>query len=144
MASVVFYFQIHQPFRLRRYTIFDSDTNYFDDRENERICRKVASKCYLPANQVFKELIDRHEGRFRISYSLTGTIIEQFQRWAPEAMQSFLDLARTGCVEFIAETYHHSLAFLYNRNEFIEQTKLHCRYMQELFASNRASSETPS
>jgi alpha-amylase len=134
MASVVFYFQVHQPLRLRRYTIFDSDTNYSDDRRNEEICRKVVGKCYLPTNRVIAELIDRYEGKFRVSYSLTGTILEQFQRWAPEAMKSFLDLARTGCVEFIAETYYHSLAFLYNRDEFIAQTELHCRYMEELFS----------
>ena len=133
MASVVFYFQVHQPFRLRRYTIFDSDTGYFDDVRNERICRKVAEKCYLPANRVMGELIDRHEGRFRISYSLTGIVIEQFRRWSPEVLDSFRALADTGCVEFIAETYHHSLAFLYDRDEFVAQTRLHHRLMEEVF-----------
>ena len=133
MASVVFYFQVHQPFRLRRYTIFDSDTGYFDDIRNARICRKVAEKCYLPANRVMGELIDRHEGRFRISYSLTGVVIEQFQRWCPEVLDSFRALADTGCVEFIAETYHHSLAFLYDRDEFVAQTRLHQRLMEEIF-----------
>jgi len=133
MASVVFYFQVHQPFRLRRYTIFDSDTNYFDDRRNREICRKVASKCYVPTNATIAELIDRYEGRFRVSYSLTGTILEQWQRWAPEVLDSFLALAKTGCVEFIAETYYHSLAFLYNRDEFIAQTQVHSDRMVELF-----------
>ena len=133
MASVVFYFQVHQPFRLRRYTVFDSDTGYFDDVCNERICRKVAEKCYLPANRVMGELIDRHEGRFRISYSLTGIVIEQFRRWSPEVLDSFRALADTGCVEFIAETYHHSLAFLYDRDEFVAQTRLHHRLMEEVF-----------
>ena len=133
MASVVFYFQVHQPFRLRRYTIFDSDTNYFNDRQNEEICRKVAAKCYLPTNNLIAELIDRYEGRFRASYCLTGLIIEQFQRWAPQVMQSFHDLARTGCIEFIAETYYHSLAFLYNREEFVAQTEKHCELMEEAF-----------
>jgi alpha-amylase len=133
MASVVFYFQVHQPFRLRRYTIFDSDTNYFDDRRNEAVCRKVAGKCYLPANQVIRELLDRHEGLFRVSYSLTGTVIQQFQRWAPEVLESFIALAKTGCVEFIAETYYHSLAFLYNRDEFVTQTQMHRKLMSDLF-----------
>jgi len=133
MASVVFYFQVHQPFRLRRYTIFDSDANYFTDSRNREICRKVSTKCYLPTNRVIKELIKRHEGRFRVSYSLTGTIVEQLRRWAPEVMESFIDLAKTGCVEFIAETYYHSLAFLYNRDEFVAQTRKHCEFMQELF-----------
>jgi alpha-amylase len=133
MASVVFYFQVHQPFRLRRYSVFDTDPDYFDDPHNERICRKVTEKCYLPANRLMAELIDRHEGRFRISYSLTGTIIEQWQRWAPEVLESFLELRGTGCVEFITETYYHSLAFLYNRDEFIRQTQMHCELMEELF-----------
>jgi len=134
MASVVFYFQVHQPYRLRRYTIFDSDCNYFNDHSNEMICRKVAEKCYLPANQVIRELIDRYQGRFRVSYSLTGTAVSQFQQWAPEVMDSFLAMASTGCVEFIAETCYHSLAFLYDRNEFIAQTQEHCRLMEELFS----------
>jgi len=133
MASVVFYFQVHQPNRLRRYSIFDSGTNYFDDHANEEICHKVADKCYRPANACIRELIDRHEGRFRVSYSLTGTVIEQFRRWRPEVLESFQDLARTGCVEFIAETYYHSLAFLYHRDEFIAQTRKHCELMDELF-----------
>ena len=78
MASVVFYFQVHQPFRLRRYTIFDTATNYFDDKANEEICKKVATKCYLPANRLMLDLIRRYDGRFRVSYSLTGTILDQF------------------------------------------------------------------
>ncbi|MCD6365399.1 MAG: glycoside hydrolase family 57 protein [Planctomycetes bacterium] len=133
MASVVFYFQVHQPFRLRRYGIFDSDTNYFDDLHNKEICRKVSDKCYLPANAVMRRLIDMHEGRFRISYSVTGVIIEQFRQWCPEVIESFQDLASTGCVEFIAETYSHSLAFLYDRDEFVAQTEKHCDLMEELF-----------
>jgi len=133
MASIVFYFQVHQPFRLRRYNIFDTDTNYFDDYHNERICRKVTDKCYLPTNRLMAELIDRHEGQFRVSYSLTGTIIEQWRRWAPEVLESFRELAGTGCVEFIAETYYHSLAFLYDREEFIRQTRMHCDLMDEMF-----------
>jgi alpha-amylase len=133
MASVVFYFQVHQPFRLRRYTIFDSNTSYFDDRKNQEVLRKIVGKCYLPANRILLEAIRRNEGRFRISYSLTGTVLEQMKLWAPEALQSFEDLAKTGCVEFITETYYHSLAFLYNRNEFVAQTLRHCKYMEELF-----------
>ncbi len=133
MASVVFYFQVHQPFRLRRYTIFDSNTNYFDDRSNEEICKKVSGKCYLRTNQQILDLIRRHEGRFRVSYSLTGTVIEQFHRWAPEVFQSFVDLAESGCVEFIAETYYHSMSFLYSREEFITQTQMHCDRMEEWF-----------
>ena len=133
MASVVFYFQVHQPFRLRRYSIFDSDATYFDDWRNETVLRKVAGKCYGPANAVILDLIRRHEGRFRVSYSLTGTILKQLRRWAPAVLKSFHDLAATGCVEFICETCYHSLAFLYNREEFIAQTKMHRKLMKEMF-----------
>jgi len=133
MASVVFYFQVHQPYRLRRYTIFSTDTHYFDDARNEEICRKVAEKCYRPANALMLDLIRRHEGRFRISYSLTGTIIEQIKQWCPDVFDSFVELAETGCVEFIAETYYHSLSFLYSRDEFIRQTEMHCRLMEDSF-----------
>jgi alpha-amylase len=133
MASVVFYFQVHQPPRLRRYSIFDSEPNYFDDWRNEQILRKVADKCYRPATRMIRDLVAEHDGRFRVSYSLTGTVIEQFRRWAPDLIDLFCELARTGCVEFIAETYYHSLAFLYNRREFTAQTKLHCDLMEELF-----------
>lgn len=133
MASVVFYFQVHQPFRLRRYSIFDSDSNYFDDKRNAEICRKVAAKCYTPANAVMLDLIRRHEGRFRISYAITGAVIRQLQMWAPEVIDSFRALARTGAVEFIAETYYHSLSFLYNRTEFVAQTCEHMELIEELF-----------
>ncbi|MHC4982217.1 MAG: glycoside hydrolase family 57 protein [Planctomycetota bacterium] len=134
MASVVFYFQVHQPYRLRRYSIFDSDTSYLDSQRNEEICRKVVEKCYLPTTRLIHDLIKTHEGRFRVSYALTGVIIEQFKRWAPEVLELFEALADSGCVEFIAETYHHSLAFLYNREEFISQTQLHCKLMEETFS----------
>ena len=133
MASVVFYFQVHQPFRLRRYTIFDSSQEYFDDTRNQQVCRKVADKCYLPATKMLLDLVRRHEGRFRVSFSLTGTIIEQLRKWSPEVLDVFGQLAKTGCVEFIAETYYHSLAFLYNRREFVAQTQKHRQFMQDTF-----------
>ena len=133
MASVVFYFQVHQPFRLRRYTIFDSAPDYFDDPRNREVCQKVAHKCYLPANRLIRRLIEAHEGRFRASFSLTGTIIEQLQAWAPDVLESFRELAATGCVEFIAETYYHTLAFLYNREEFAAQIEQHRRCVIDQF-----------
>ena len=133
MASVVFYFQVHQPNRLRRYTIFDSSHDYFDDVKNQQILRKVAEKCYLPMNQVILDLARRHNGNFRASYSLTGTILDQFQRWGGDVLDSFIELSKTGCIEFICETYYHSMAFLYSRSEFIAQAKKHQQLMQDLF-----------
>ena len=133
MASVCFYFQVHQPYRLRRYTIFESEPDYFDEYHNRQILRKVAEKCYLPTNKLILELIQKHEGRFRVAYSCTGVLIEQLQRYAPEVMSTFHALADTGAVEFLAETYYHSLAFLQSRDEFAEQVKLHCDLIEHEF-----------
>jgi alpha-amylase len=133
MASVCFYFQVHQPHRLRHYTVFDKDENYFDGHKNAAICKKVANKCYLPANRLLLELINHFDGRFRISYSITGTLLEQLQQYAPEVMSTFDALARTGCVEFLTETYYHSLSFLYSRDEFIEQVDKHTKTIENLF-----------
>jgi alpha-amylase len=133
MASVCFYFQVHQPYRLRRYSVFDTDRNYFDEFKNEEICRKVAERCYLPANQLMLDAIRNHEGRFRIAYSVSGVAIEQFERNAPEVLESFFELNSTGCVEFLNETYYHSLAFLYSREEFRAQVEMHRRLMKKLF-----------
>ena len=79
MASVCFYFQVHQPFRLRRYSVFDSDPFYFDNDANAEIMRKVADKCYRPATMKILDLVKRHEGRFRVSYAISGTCLEQFE-----------------------------------------------------------------
>jgi alpha-amylase len=133
LASVCFYFQVHQPYRLRNYTIFDADGGYFDDCKNAEICRKVAAKCYLPSNTLLLELIRKYEGRFKISYSITGVVLEQLRLWAPEVLSTFQELAGTGCVEFLAETYYHSLSFLYSQAEFIEQIEAHKRIIHELF-----------
>ena len=133
MASVCFYFQVHQPSRLRRYSIFDTESNYFDDYKNAQICRKVAHKCYLPANRLMLKLIDRYEGRFRISYSITGTVLEQLEAYAPEVLSTFQALAQTGCVEFLCESYYHSLAFLYSKAEFAQQVRMHQQRTEELF-----------
>ncbi len=133
MPSVCFYFQVHQPMRLRHYTVFDEDERYFDETKNAAICRKVANKCYLPANRVLLKLIHQHKGRFKIAYSLTGVLLEQLELYAPEVLSTFHALAETGCVEFLAETYYHSLSFLYSRQEFVEQVKKHVATIERLF-----------
>jgi len=133
MASVCFYFQVHQPQRLRHYTVFDHGTNYFDDPKNAEVCRKVANKCYLPSNRLMLELIEKYRGRFKISYSITGVLLEQLELYAPEVITTFKQLAATGCVEFLAETYYHSLSLLYSRDEFIEQIKAHKQIIRRLF-----------
>ena len=115
MPSICFYFQVHQPYRLRDYTIFELGSDYFDDSKNAEICRRVARKCYLPSNLLMLELIKKHKGKFRISYSITGVLLEQLELFAPQVLASFQALAATNCVEFLAETYYHSLSFLYSR-----------------------------
>jgi alpha-amylase len=133
MASVVFYFQVHQPLRLRHYTVFDKSGHYFDEHKNASICRKVTNKCYLPANRLILDLIRKYEGRFRVAYSVTGTLLEQLESYSPEVISTFHALAQTGCVEFLAETYYHSLSFIYSRDEFLEQVNRHCEAMEKLF-----------
>jgi len=133
MPSVCFYFQVHQPFRLRHYTVFENSPRYFDEFKNASICRKVANKCYLPSNRLLLDIIRRFEGRFKISYSITGVVLEQFRKYCPEVMSTFDALAQTGCVEFIGETYYHSLSFLYSSDEFIAQINKHSELIQQLY-----------
>jgi hypothetical protein len=121
MASVVFYFQVHQPYRLRRYSVFDADPFYFDSQKNGEICKKVAEKCYRPATNLILDLVKRHQGRFKVAYALTGVVIDQWQEFCPDVLDIFRRLNDTGCVEFVGETYYHSLSFLYSRDEFKAQ-----------------------
>jgi len=137
--AVVFYLHVHQPYRLRHYTVFDSGVNhdYFDadyeaQTSNERILRKVAEKSYLPTNRRLLRLLQENP-EFKLSLSITGVVIEQLERWFPEALESFRLLTETGRVEIIGETYHHSLAFFYNREEFEIQVDMHRRKVQEVF-----------
>ncbi len=137
--SIVLYMHVHQPYRIRHYTIFDTgdrhdyfDSSYEDDASNERILKKVAEKSYIPTNRHLIELLNNNPG-FKLSLSITGTVIEQLEKWSPEALHSFKDLVQTGRVEIVAETYHHSLAFFYSRTEFEMQVDMHKRKIQEVF-----------
>jgi len=134
VPSVSFYFQVHQPYRLRRYGVFDVGRrhDYFDAPLDEAVLRKVADKCYRPMNALVEELVARTDGRFRAAYSITGTALEQLERWAPDVITSFQRLAKTGAIEFLAETYYHSLAFVGSRDEFDEQVELHSDAIERL------------
>ena len=136
--SICFYFQVHQPHRLRLYRFFDigKESYYYDDFANRTILRRVAERCYLPANELMLELIKKHKGKFRISFSITASAIEQFEQYAPEVIESFRKLADTGCVEFLGETYSHSLSSLISPDEFKEQVKLHSKKIKELFGKS--------
>lgn len=128
MVAVSFYFQVHQPFRLRRdfdFFSIGSGTSSEDEKKNRDIMMKVAEKCYLPTNAVMLDLIRKTDGRFRISYSISGVALEQFALYDPRVLESFRKLEATGAVEFIGETYYHSLAFLFSQKEFRRQIRLH-------------------
>lgn len=135
MKSICFYFQVHQPFRLKQYRFFDigRNHNYFDDIQNAWICRRVADKCYLPTNKLMLDLINEHKGNFKISYSISGVALDQFERFTPEVIDSFKALAQTGCVEFLSETYSHSLSSLKSKREFKDQVKIHSKKIEHLF-----------
>jgi len=135
MPAVCFYFQVHQPYRVRPYDVFQvgKEHEYFDDALNRETIQKVARKCYIPANEAMLALIERHQGKFRVCYSLTGVVVEQLQRYAPEALESFQKLVATGAVELCSETYYHSLSSLYDPVEFREQVALHQKLMQSTF-----------
>jgi alpha-amylase len=133
--SVCLYFQVHQPTRLRLYRFFDigKDSHYYDDFADRTILKRVAQKCYLPMNQLLLDVIKQQKGAFKVAFSLSGSVLEQFERYAPEVIDSFRALADTGCVEFLAETYYHSLASLASEAEFSHQVLKHKALVEQLF-----------
>jgi len=137
--AIVLYLHVHQPYRIRHYTALDTghDSNYFEaaydaQTSNERIMHKVAEKSYLPTNHRLMKLLEHHP-EFKLSLSITGTVLEQLERWSPEALESFKALVKTGRVEIVGETYHHSLAFFYAKDEFEHQVDMHRKKIKELF-----------
>jgi len=135
MVSICFYFQVHQPMRLRKYQVFDigKSKQYYDNDKNKAIIEKVARKCYLPTNKLMLDLIHRTDGKFKIAYSITGIAMEQFEQFQPNVIDSFQELCDTGNVEFLNETYYHSLSYLYSKQEFREQVEKHRKAIQSLF-----------
>src|SRR3989344_710005 len=138
MPALCLYFQVHQPYRLKPYRVFDigKDRNYFNgtngNLNNKFVLRKVAEKSYLPTNRILLELLKQHP-EFKVAFSLTGVILEQFKEFAPEVLKSFQDLVQTGRVELLGETYYHSLSFLYSMEEFAEQVQMHRRTIEKIF-----------
>ena len=126
-TDVCFYFQVHQPWRLRTYRFLEvgKSQRYFDDEKNAAILRKVAAKCYLPMNRLLLGLIEQHGPAFKAAFSISGTVIQQLEAYAPEVLQSFRQLFATGQVELLAETSHHSLAALHSPEEFTRQVQAH-------------------
>ncbi len=132
--AVCFYFQVHQPYRLKdlRITDIGNSQEYFDDEKNKEIFRKVATKCYLPANAQLLAMLTRHP-EFRVAFSLSGVFLDQCAEYGPDVLESFQKLAKTGQVEFLAETYYHSLAALFSLTEFCEQIEKHCAAIKKYF-----------
>jgi alpha-amylase len=137
--AIVLYMHVHQPYRVRHYTVFDAAVNhdYFDAKPGERennhdVLQKVAAKSYLPTNKYLLELLEQYPD-FKLSLSITGTVLDQLEQWNPEALRSFQRLTETGRVEIVAETYHHSLAFFYSRHEFEHQVQMHREKVEKLF-----------
>jgi alpha-amylase len=140
MPSICFYFEVHQPFRLNHFSVFnigntkDIHSTYFNKNLNQKIFEKVANKCYLPTNNLLLELIRKYDGKFRISYSLTGTFVEYCENYLPELLDSFKELFKTGAVDLIEETYFHSLSGLYDElDEFEDQIKMHRQMIRRIF-----------
>lgn len=139
MKSVCFYFQVHQPYRVKRYRIFDigNDPEYFNDRSltdlnNRRVLEKVASKSYIPATTLLLSLLERHP-ELRVSFSFSGVALEQLERYVPEVIELFKRIIDTGRVEVLAETYYHSLSFFYSVPEFERQVTKHRELIRRLF-----------
>lgn len=135
MKTICFYFQIHQPFRLKRYRFFNigRDHYYYDDYSNEDIMQQIATRSYIPANRMLLDLLNLYKGRFKVAFSVSGVALDQMEVYAPEVLEGLRELSRTGNVEFLAETYAHSLASLNDPEEFKQQVKLHSERIKMLF-----------
>lgn len=135
MKAICFYFQIHQPFRLKRYRFFDigNDHYYYDDFANDDIITRIAHRSYIPAAESLLRMIEQSNGRFRCAISITGVALEQCEQYVPEFVDLLKKLADTGKVEFLAETYAHSLSSLIDADEFINQVEVHDEKIYELF-----------
>jgi alpha-amylase len=135
VIDVVFYFQVHQPYRLRKWRPKDriKRVDLFDEPLNRLVAERVAERCYLPMNRALLEAIERTDGQFRCAFSLSGTVIQQLRDWAPDALDSFVALADSGNVEFLCETSQHSLAALASADEFTAQVELQRATVTELF-----------
>ena len=136
---IILHFQVHQPRRLRALDFLDiqDEPSYFDDRLNEDIVRRVAQHCYIPANNLLLNLIARYPRQVKIAFSLSGVVLEQLEAYAPEALESFRKLIRTGCVELLGETYYHSLASLREGDEFEVQVLQHAEKIIDPFCVAR-------
>ncbi|MDR1585659.1 MAG: glycoside hydrolase family 57 protein [Prevotellaceae bacterium] len=141
MKNLCFYFEIHQPLRLKRYRFFDVSNNhyYYDDFQTEERIRALVEQSYLPANLTIAEMIRSSNGKFKCAFSISGIMLDLFEQYAPEIIDSFKELAKTKSVEFLAEPYAHSLASVFNTGEFETQVKMHSDKIENLFGKRPVS-----
>jgi len=135
MTSVCLYFELHQPYRLRKYLSKDIDAChcYEDATADMESINQLADACCLPANEIIYDQIIQQKGKFRVTFSISGIVLELFQQHRPDIIRSFQKLAATGCIEFLAEPYYHSLSSLYAREEFRRQVLKHLNLIKKLF-----------
>lgn len=135
MKAICFYFQIHQPNRLKRYRFFDigNDHYYYDDFANDDIMSRIAHQSYIPAVESLQRMVEQSGGKFRCAISISGVALEQIEMYVPELLDSLKKLVNTGSVEILAETYAHSLSSLADPDEFANQVKVHDEKVYELF-----------
>lgn len=135
MRNICFYFQIHLPFRLKRYRFFEigKDHYYYDDFQTEDRIRNAVEQSFLTANRTIAEIIRSSNGKFRCAFTISGVTLEQLEQYAPEVIDSFKELAQTGSIEFLAEPYAHSLSSVFDANEFERQVTMHADKIESLF-----------
>jgi alpha-amylase len=135
LPDICLYFHVHQPHRLRHYTVFDigKNQNYFDEQQNKFYLERVSRKCYLPTNKLLLDLLQEQDGKFKFSFSITGILLDQLEEFFPNVLESFQSLTETGLVELFDETYYHSLAYLISKKEFSHQVKLHTKKFKKVF-----------
>ncbi len=135
MSNVALFFQVHLPYKLRKYSFFEIGENpfYENNEKNFTEVMKAATDCYLPSNKIILNLIEKHEGRFKVSFAISGLTLDLLEEHAPEVIESFQALAQTGCVDFVAMPYHNSLAYIYSNKEFTNQVEMHAKKMKKLF-----------
>jgi alpha-amylase len=141
MRNICFYFQIHLPYRLKRYRFIEigQDHYYYDDFQIEERIRAYVEQSLLPANRTIAEMIRSSNGKFRCAFTISGVTLDQLEHYAPEVIDSFKDLAKTGCIEFMAEPYAHSLSSVFDATEFERQLKLHADKIETLFGKRPSS-----
>ncbi|EFD92962.1 MAG: Alpha-amylase [Candidatus Parvarchaeum acidophilus ARMAN-5] len=132
MPNVTFYFEVHQPYRLKRVYSFIEDKEFIDYNRNKEIFNKITDKCYIPMTKLLISLAKEYP-EFKVNFSLTGTFMEQAEMFRPEVIQLFQELFDTGNMELLDETYYHSLSFLIDKEEFIAQVKQHKSLMYRYF-----------